>query len=243
LGATQRLSKPYWPLLNRTIRSTKDIPKFPLRSLGQGFQDLLAFGINVDVASVLQAIGDLTTVIDCHCRGIKHISNLTILIDRRNLIQHRLMSLPKGDELNYGEVSSVCLYESIRNATIIFSVAVTFPLPPLMGIFRKLASVLKEILEESKFDPCWQLCPKTLLWILILGGIAALGTIERTWYVQNLVAISAALGLSNWEEVSDELDNYLWLNSACEAGGRMLWLEVMNDRVLQECDKASFPSV
>jgi hypothetical protein len=208
---------------------------FPLKKLGQGFQDLLAFGINEAAASVLQDMADLTIVIDLHCRGIRPISDMTVLIDKRNAVQHSLMSLTRGDELNYGEVNSVCLYESVRHAAIIYSAAVTFPLPPLTGIFRNLATLLKMTMEESKLDPCWQLCPKVLLWILILGGIAATDTVERSWYVQNLAAVSDALELSEWEEVTEELRNYLWLESGCDAGGRMLWIEVLNDTLLQKC--------
>lgn len=202
----------------------------PVERLGQGFQDLLAFGINDSAASVFQAMTDLAAVIDCHLRGIKPISDIVAFIDRRNVVQHSLMSLPRGDELNYGEVNSVCLYESIRHAAIIYSAAVTFPLPPHAGVFRMLATLLQKILEECKFDPCWQLCPRALLWILVLGGIASFDTVERTWYVQNLAAVSAALNLSEWEEVAEELGNYLWLQSACEGGGRLLWVEVLSDR-------------
>jgi hypothetical protein len=202
----------------------------PVERVGQGFQDLLAFGINDGAATLFQAMTDLTAVIDCHCRGISHISDIPAFIDRRNVVQHSLMSLPRGDELNHGEVNSVCLYESIRYAAIIYSAAVTFPLPPHTGLFRMLATVLQKILEESKFDPCWQLCPKALLWILVLGGIASFDTVERTWYVQNLAAVSAALNLSEWEEVAEELGNYLWLQSACDGGGRLLWVEVLSDR-------------
>jgi hypothetical protein len=112
-------------------------------------------------------------------------------------------------------------------------------LPPLTGIFRKLASLLKSIMEESKFDPCWQLCPKALLWILILGGIAASDTADRTWYVQNLSAVSSALNLVEWEDVVAELGSYLWLECACDPGGRGLWTEVQHDRLLVEVFEGS----
>jgi len=183
---------------------------------------------------VLQAMADISVIIDHHCRGIQAIANFELYIRQRNTLQHRLMSLPKGEELEYGEVSSICLYESIRHTAIIFSAAVTFALPPHSGIFRTLASRLKTIMEESKFDPCWQLCPKTLVWMLVLGGISSTGTADRGWYVQNLAAVTAALNLSEWEDVEEELKAYLWMSSACAPGGLALWEEVMNDRMVQE---------
>jgi hypothetical protein len=231
LGATQGFCKPYWPLLVRnTINLTQNIPNALVMGIGRGFQDLLAFGINDSAVTVFQAMIDLSVVIDHHCRGIRPIVDIVDLIDTRNAIQHSLMSLPTGDELEYGQVSSVCLYESIRHTAIIYSAAVTFPLPPSTGIFRTATTRLQNILDESKSDPCWQLCPDVILWILVLGGIASFGIKERGWFVQNLAAVSAALNLSEWEQVVEKLENYLWLGSACDTGGQLLWAEVLADR-------------
>ena len=205
------------------------MPNWLAASRGRGFQDLLALGINDSAAAVFQAMNDITIVIDHHCRGIRPIVEIVDLIDTRNAIQHILMSLPKGDELEYGQIISVCLYESIRYTAIIYSAAVTFPLPPSTGIFRIATTRLQNILDESKYDPCWQLCPDVLLWILVLGGIASSG-IERAWFVQNLAAVSTALNLSDWDQVTEKLENYLWLESACDGGGQLLWAEVLADK-------------
>jgi len=232
LGSTQHLCRPYWPLLSRTT-TTDDTRIVLSEGLGRAFRSLCRFGINSDAANVLQSMVDLTLIIDSHCRGISPIPDLRDFIEKRNAIQHSLMSLSTGDELPYGEISSVCLYESIRFAAIIYSVAVTFPLPPLSGIFRKLASSLRKILENSKLDPCWQVWPKALLWTLILGGISAFETTDRVWYVQNLATLSRVLNLTEWEDAAEEVGNYLWLGSACDAGGRSLWDEVENKRVVE----------
>ncbi|RFU31449.1 hypothetical protein B7463_g4899, partial [Scytalidium lignicola] len=216
LGATQTINKPYWPMITRSIPTPSELPNFPPKTISKRFQDLLAFGINDATAIVLQSMCDLTVLIDDHCRGIKSITNFELYIKQRNTIQHRLMSLPRGVELEYGECGrDVCS-------------------PPALRYLPHLGARLKDIMEESKFDPCWQLCPETLVWMLVLGGISSTGTAERSWYVQNLAAVSAALKLSEWEEVDEGLREFLWLSSACEPGGRELWMEVMNDRLVQE---------
>lgn len=176
--------------------------------------------------TTIQAIVDLTITINCHCRGMKPIGNLTHFIDKRNAVQHQLLSLPSGEELTEGEVNSASIYECVRLATIIYSAAVTFPLPPLTGIFHNLSSALRNVLEESKTDPHWRSSSKALLWILVLGGIAASGTNEKSWYVLNLSIILSAMKLSTWNQVSIELESFLWLESACGSGGRDLWNEV-----------------
>ncbi|KAH7419574.1 hypothetical protein BKA64DRAFT_651173 [Cadophora sp. MPI-SDFR-AT-0126] len=237
LGATQNLSKPHFPVLlaakNLPSLEVDRLLRLPLRNLGQGFESLNPFGINEQALGVIRTMVELSMVIDGHMRGARPITDMAAFVLRRNAVQHSLMSLPSGQELGVGEVSSICLYESIRHAVMIYSVAVTFPLPPLTGVFGKLATALKNVMETSKFDPCWQLCPKTLLWILVLGGIAASDTNERSWYVQNVEAVSGALKLSEWNDVVKNIEEYLWLESACDNGGRILWDEVVNDRFLQ----------
>jgi hypothetical protein len=89
-----------------------------------------------------------------------------------------------------------------------------------------LVSILKSLLESSKFDPCWRHCPKTLLWILVLGGIAALDTREREWFLRNAVIVAKVLKVARWEQVIDVMEGFLWLDSACDAGGRILWTEM-----------------
>lgn len=232
LGATQALVRPYWPLLKSDVYLTPDIRIGPIKTLGGGFRDLVAFGIDDTAYGVLKEMAGLTSVIDCHCRGIRPISDIALYIDSRNAVQHRLMSLVTADELGVADITSACLYESIRHAAIIYSAAVTFPVPSYTGIFGQLGSWLRGILEESKVDMCWQLFPKALLWVLVLGGIASSGTAERTWYVQNIAAVTAALKLDDWPEISRELENYLWLESSCDTGGQLLWTEVLNDRLL-----------
>jgi len=165
------------------------------------------------MATVLQSMVDLTIIIDCHCRGTKPIKEFTPFIDRRNSVQHSLMSLPSGDELLVPEdkVKSIALYESIRHAALIYSAAVTFPLPALSGHFHKLAAT----------------------WILILGGIAASDTKERDWFVRSISIVAKILKIGTWEEVAEIVESFLWLESACGPGGRILWAEVTRGRLLR----------
>ncbi|KAG0645467.1 hypothetical protein D0Z07_8687 [Hyphodiscus hymeniophilus] len=180
LGATQGLSKPYWPLLDRTKDSRLE-PFSSGRRLGRGFHDFMAFGLTERAATVLQEMVDLTVIIDNHCGGIRFIPNTAVLVDHRNTVQYNLMSLPKGDELADGEVRSTTLYDAIRLAAILYSAAVTFPLPPLTGIFPKFSSVLRTAIEDSELDPTRQ-CSNVFLWILVLGGIAATGAADRACF-------------------------------------------------------------
>jgi hypothetical protein len=228
LGATQGIQKPHFPFLDRWIHEPHDscaslASHLSRESLATGFQDIVDGGITETAANVFETMADLTVEIEMHHRGVKPICDMALFMDRRNAVQHRLMSLPTGDELEPGEVGSTRMYEAIRLAAIIYSAGVTFPLPPYQGIFRRLSGRLKTILEESKFDQCWQSSPKILLWVLVLGGVAALESEERSWYVRTLAVVSRSLDISEWDDVVEEMAHYLWLDSACNAGGRLLW--------------------
>ena len=68
----------------------------------------------------------------------------------------------------------------------------------------------------------------------MLGGIAASGTKDRAWYVQNLLITGKKLEVAAWEDVAFELGHFLWLECGCDSGGRILWEEVQRESLLAE---------
>lgn len=230
LGSTQNLSKPHFPVLkaaqNLPPLNIEESLRLPWRKLGTAFESLISIGINERASDVLQDMANLAIVIDGHCRGARPIADMGMFIYRRNALQHRLMSLSTGDELNAGEVGYPNFYEAIRLAMVIFSAAVTFPLPPLSGIFPKLARNLVGVLEMSELESYKQRYPKSILWVLIMGGISAIGTEDRPWYIDSLREVARELGFWEWDDIAREMEAFLWLSSACDSGGSSLWAEV-----------------
>ena len=41
------------------------------------------------------------------------------------------------------------------------------------------------------------------------------------------------LKIGTWEEVAEIVESFLWLESACGPGGRILWAEVTRGRLLR----------
>jgi hypothetical protein len=199
--------------------------EFP-SSLGHGFLELDPSSMTHDALDVLRVMCDITIDIESYCQGATATSDLTRLIDKRNRTQHMLLSLPTYEELSPCQVSSPCFYESIRLTSLIYSLAVIFPLPPIRSTHQKLAILLKSVLALPSVERYWKEFPFLLLWCLTLGGIAASSTECRNWYVQNLMALSAERRLYAWQDVTNEMRRYLWLESACDVGGRELWMEV-----------------
>jgi hypothetical protein len=166
-----------------------------------------------------------------HCQGIRFQDSLADLADRRNYIEHRVMSLPAHastqEDANTGE-----LYAATRLATIIYSLLVVFPISPQTAPFSTLATLLrKELFVVDLLNrPHEEL---TLLsWILATGSIAAIGTEERSWFVYALNNVSHSLSLVEWDDLKHILKQYLWLDATNDIDGLSLWWDIMKSRPL-----------
>ncbi|KAH7399808.1 fungal-specific transcription factor domain-containing protein [Cadophora sp. MPI-SDFR-AT-0126] len=66
-----------------------------------------------------------------------------------------------------------------------------------------------------------------LLWILFVGGIAAMGREERMWFVQEMSGICRTLGISDNDTLRNSLYLVLWQEEFCGEKLELLWLDVV----------------
>jgi hypothetical protein len=111
---------------------------------------------------------------------------------------------------------------------MIFSIVVIYPIPNTCDVLQTLVRQLTANLEVMDIENLSVDYSRVLLWILVLGGIAALGKSERPWFVSKLSLIGVNILKLEWDGVEDILKSFLWLESACSPGGRRLWGEAMN---------------
>jgi hypothetical protein len=109
-----------------------------------------------------------------------------------------------------------------------FSIAVIYPIPNTYDGLQTLVWELTASLEATDIESLSVDYSGVLLWILVLGGIGALGRPQRPWFVSNLALINVKRLKLDWEGVENILKRSLWLESACSPGGRRLWGEVMS---------------
>ena len=148
---------------------------------------------------------------------------MNLLIHHRNLVQYQLLALSPADDL--GELfTQMCpKYEACRLAALVFGIGITFPLPVWAAPFPRLIVGLRQALISSDLNGVWNEDLRLLLWMLAVGGIAATDLPVRDWVVSTLGGVVARLRLTNWETARAMLNEILWLDSACERGGRSLW--------------------
>ncbi|KAE9374855.1 hypothetical protein N431DRAFT_405887 [Stipitochalara longipes BDJ] len=208
----------------------------PAQVPAKAFRRLARFGISDSMFESFQCIDCLTMATEHYLEGKPDGLTLGQIVRTRLAVQKRLLMLPTAEELRYDSETILSakrdLYECCRLTAIIFSVAVIFPTPNQFGVLQTLVRGLKAELEQKEIHNNDLDYSELLLWILVLGGIAALGKSERPWFVSHLKVVGLErLQIHNWDSAEHILKQFLWLDSACNGGGHQLWEEV---KILRE---------
>lgn len=61
---------------------------------------------------------------------------------------------------------------------------------------------------------------------MAVGGVGALGTPERKWFVGHMATLVADCGMTRWEELRDTLKRIIWHGHQDEGTHAVLWEEV-----------------
>lgn len=191
-----------------------------------GFRGLAPLGLNEQVLSVFRDLRAYSAVLEKYCCGESWTYTRMEIVDMRNAVQHRLVSLPLGSDLDSVTMQQAGMYECCRLTALLYACAVTFPLPVATGWGRNLVRRIQRTLEDLSLES-WPVYQSELhLWVLTLAGIAAFQQAERAWFVDKLRVLARRKGLLDWSQVLPVLKSFLWMDMACGAGGMSLWDEV-----------------
>lgn len=191
------------------------------------FNNLLEISLPLDLCKVFQRMQNYLHLLEQYTEGTLSHVDLCLIADKRNFTQHSLLSLPTASEFSEPYRMAYPWYETIRLGCLIIGIGVIFPLPPRAAPLHLLARMLQVELEGILQQGTHQFVSKTLLWGVVVGGVAASGIDERAWYVSSLRDMATLMGLSSWHQVKITLDQILWLGSACDSAGRALWEEAV----------------
>jgi hypothetical protein len=171
----------------------------------------------------MQLMSDYVGLIKNRVQGTMMTPDMNQMVHYRNLAHHQLLSLPPAEALGAQFTQLYPRYEACRLAALIFGIGVTFPLPVWAAPFPRLVVLLRESLMSLDLQVAWNDDLPLLLWILMLAGIAAIHLPDREWLVSALRDVISRIRLVDWEKAKAMLGEVLWLDSACEVGGRTLW--------------------
>jgi hypothetical protein len=175
---------------------------------------------------VFHALRGYSSLLEGYAVGRVFNLDLGYVLKLRNLLHYHVLSLPAATFADTGTVSHI--YESLRLTLIVYSMLVLFPVPLMTSPYPTLAGLLRYELESIR-DEEWTAMSSLLLWILTLGGIAALDTPHRVWFSERLHLQLGDMGIISWEGFIHIMNSLLWLDSPCGVEGRILWKEA------QEC--------
>ena len=90
-----------------------------------------------------------------------------------------------------------------------------------------LVSKLKNSLSLILTSEVTPVSSSLLLWLLFMGGVASIkNSMDRTSFVTHLVRLRRDLGIDDWEDVRERLENVLWIGKVLDKAGKALWGEV-----------------
>jgi Fungal specific transcription factor domain len=179
---------------------------------------------------VLDSMGAFTLAVDYYLQGSPFGLKLGAMARMRTAVQQRLLLLPTAEELGIPSPLSEPkpnIYECCRLTALIYGVAVVLPVPHSHSMLQELVRRLMIVIRGLDNRTFGVELGGVLLWMLVLGGIAALDTPERNWFASQLAWIVRRLDIGDWGGVEDILGSFLWLDSVCGQGGRLLWSEAM----------------
>jgi len=102
-------------------------------------------------------------------------------------------------------------------------------MPAIPGPFETLTRQLQEEITVIGIKNHDSQSSEFLLWILVLGAVAAIGLSTRRWFLMQIRALSAQMGLQRWHEVTEILQLFLWLPSINDLDGKELLIEIQNE--------------
>ncbi|ETI28582.1 hypothetical protein G647_01032 [Cladophialophora carrionii CBS 160.54] len=245
MGAVRNLTRPIFPFVSHTAtfvhedgrlavsQHEREAVAKDLGLLGAGFWQVWSLNAASTAAyldrlfEVIQDMADFTIVVENHASGRWIPRTSPEIIDQRNFVQHKLMSLHSEEELvvSGGLVAEDIdvQYETCRLACIVYSFLVVFPVPPVVGPFETLVGRLKRTLKATDWTVFDRPRLRLHLWILIMGSIASIGLPDRPWFLLRVMEVLEDVGMTNWKGLKALLKTFLWHPRTSDLDGLDIW--------------------
>jgi hypothetical protein len=179
------------------------------------------------------AVRGYSALLENYAQGVSPSLDMGAILRLRNKIHYRIMNLPTAERMEPQQASAP-IYEACRLGLVTYSLLVVFPVPLMTDPYPRLAQLLRSELDLPPAGlEIWKAMEGLRLWLLVMGGIAALGTVYRGWYVGRLLLSVERLQIQTWEQLRDVMTTIVWLNSPCDVEGLLLWREVQELRQYQ----------
>ncbi|KAL4986576.1 hypothetical protein BDW68DRAFT_162870 [Aspergillus falconensis] len=246
MSAVQTLNKPIYPIVGVDGKPLDlQPPSLLFRGLaqetaGSGFHDLFYIWppVRQEIVSVFIHLGQYSSVIRHYAASGETCSPavLDLLGDSRNLVHHRLLSLP--DENDPIEVIVQCkgqteaetdltreIYLTVRLSAILYAVHVTFPLPRSQHLRQTLLEALYPRFDKLCTQNVWQ---PVILWCVAV----AMSMLDETAsasspLVSYMARLSQDAGVDTLNKLVALLRSFAWVDAAVQDTEIGMWKRVV----------------
>ncbi|EXJ64630.1 hypothetical protein A1O7_00967 [Cladophialophora yegresii CBS 114405] len=255
MGAVRNLTRPIFPFVSHTTtfvqedgrrlavsQHEREAVEKDLGQLGTGFWQVWSLDAASSTAAwyldrlseVIRDMADFTVVVENHASGRWIPRTSPEIIDQRNYVQHKLMSLQPEEALVIEDIDPQ--YESCRLACIVYSFLVVFPVPPVVGPFETLVERLKRALQVTDWTVFNGSRLRLHLWILIMGSIASIGLPDRPWFLLRVMEVLGEVGIriQNWKDLKALMKTFLWHPRTSDFDGLDVWKATQQQADIQD---------
>ncbi|KIX03599.1 uncharacterized protein Z518_07152 [Rhinocladiella mackenziei CBS 650.93] len=229
-------TQPFFPLLPETAPQDEyelDAEALVLQTrLGSSLHGIWRAPHTRQIHAVIDETCSLTVRLDqCHHRSTKDKHERMLQISSAALcLQHKLYSLPVELPPNQDLELEDYLFDACRLAIMVYNDMVLWPIPWAAGVKPRLARRLRcrlcPILSLVHDDGTGRYT-NLLLWLLLMGGIAATYTTDRTWYVEQLSTYRMIVRCPTWADFKQRMQTFLWWSSVLDDPAFKLWTEIL----------------
>jgi len=178
-----------------------------------------------ELYEVVIKLSNYMLAVDDFVMGRPRAQSLKRLANQRNFVQHCLMlKCPDETDRNLGE--NKAFYTTSWLAIVIYSLITVFPISHQTAPFAQLSLRIKDFTSSPAIHTRWREAPSLMLWVTVMGALAAADLPERSWYISVLERLTNRLNIGSWDDMRTELQKFLWYNSVSEPDGQRLWKEI-----------------
>ncbi|KAL2802152.1 hypothetical protein BJX63DRAFT_133228 [Aspergillus granulosus] len=242
MRSAQTLAKPIYPIVGVAGKPLDlQSPSFlfqprgysdPFNKAGSGFHELFTMWppVRQEVVQMLIDLGQYSRVVQHYSAAVCSPDVLDLLGDCRNAVHHRLLSLPKEEDLTesylqYTEQDdaenelSREIYLTCRLAAVLYAVHVTFPLPRTQQIrelnLDALESRIARLCALNSSGP-------VVLWCAAVA-ISMLGDDSPKRLIAYMAHLIADTGVDTLDKLIDMLQTFAWVDAAVQGSWKGMW--------------------
>jgi hypothetical protein len=164
----------------------------------------------IDIYSVLRnltGIKDVTTSFSEEAPSLK--PDFSSRVTSIECLQRRVILLAQS---NYLESPSpeMLVYRLFYNATLIHIIMFIRESPLRLRVCPILSARIQEDVQRANWHYFQSEFPQMMLWVILMGGLGGIGTVERQWFTNLLIDTCRASAIRGTGAIETALSEFLW---------------------------------